>query len=545
MAEGSGAIRDRTATAAVAGVAFRRSRMSALVLGFVCSIVILGSALGFAAAFPDPATRTAAANALGANVGFQVLYGKGSDLASVPGFTAWRGVGIAAVIAATWGLVVGVRAFRGEEESGRWEILLAGPTTQSRATWAGLSGLAASWLVFVASDMVLTEGVLAAHPVGINGYDAAFMVLGQTFVAGLFVALGAFLSQLAKTRRGALTMGGLLIGLFFLVRAVADVVTGWEWARNLSPLGWAEEIDPVHSNDPWPLLGILVATVILAWVTAAISSRRDLNDSLLPHRDISNPWLWGLRNPFGLAVRLDGTRTLSWWVAMLVMGWGLGTLVKSVGDLLANAHPFGSSVQAIAGAQEGVLVYVALIFFVTVTAIMVMVAGAIGAMREEEALGELDNLLVRPVGRSTWVFARAAVGAAGILGAAALSAVGVYMGSWTVGGSITWSDAIQGGENMITPSIFVLGAGILFFAIAPRWSAVLTYGLIGWSFIIEFIGKAVNLDSRILWASILDHMAFVPAVSMDTAGAEGLLATGIVAGLVGVALFGRRDLASE
>jgi ABC-2 type transport system permease protein len=60
----------------------------------------------------------------------------------VAGYTAYHVIGVLGIIGAVWGLLAATRLLRGEEEAGRWELLLAGRTTRRRAAAAAIAGLA-------------------------------------------------------------------------------------------------------------------------------------------------------------------------------------------------------------------------------------------------------------------------------------------------------------------------------------------------------------------------------------------------------------------
>jgi ABC-2 type transport system permease protein len=104
--------------------------------GVVAGAVVSSSASGFAAAYPTADSRRQLARSLGGNSGLQALFGTARRLDTVAGFTAWRSMGLITVIGAAWGLLSSTRRLRGEEEVGRWELLLSGPTTQRTATAA-------------------------------------------------------------------------------------------------------------------------------------------------------------------------------------------------------------------------------------------------------------------------------------------------------------------------------------------------------------------------------------------------------------------------
>ena len=60
------------------------------------------------------------------------------------------------ILGAVWGLLTSTRLLRGEEDSGRWELLLAGQTTRRGAAVQALGGLGAGVVVLWALTAVIT-----------------------------------------------------------------------------------------------------------------------------------------------------------------------------------------------------------------------------------------------------------------------------------------------------------------------------------------------------------------------------------------------------
>ena len=73
------------------------------------------------------------------------------------GFTVFKVGMTLMVLGAVWGLLTGTRLLRGEEDAGRWELLLAGQTTRRRATAQALAGLGAGVVVLWAITAVITD----------------------------------------------------------------------------------------------------------------------------------------------------------------------------------------------------------------------------------------------------------------------------------------------------------------------------------------------------------------------------------------------------
>jgi ABC-2 type transport system permease protein len=141
----------------IARATARRTVRSATIWGGTFGAYLAVSALGYASTYKTSAQRHALATGLGSNAGVDAIFGPTRNLDTVGGFTEWRGVGVLSLVAAVWGLLLGTRLLRGEEEAGRWELLVAGRTTRHRASAEGLVGLAAGFALLWAVPAVVSR----------------------------------------------------------------------------------------------------------------------------------------------------------------------------------------------------------------------------------------------------------------------------------------------------------------------------------------------------------------------------------------------------
>jgi ABC-2 type transport system permease protein len=170
------------------------------------------------------------------------------------------------------------------------------------------------------------------------------------------------------------------------------------------------------------------------------------------------------------------------------------------------------------------------------------VAGQITAIRNEEAAGHLDNLLVRPVARWRWLAVRLAVGLGLVVGASVLTGVAAWVGAATQHTAVSFLDLVEAGLNVAPPAVFVLGIGALVYGVWPRAAIGVTYGLVIWSFLVETIASVVNSGQWLRDTSPLLHITPAPAADPDWVAAAWLAGLGVLAAVAGVAAFGRRDL---
>jgi ABC-2 type transport system permease protein len=124
---------------------------SGVLWGYVFGAYLATQALAYASSYKTVSQRAGIAKEFGANAGISALVGPAHELQTVAGFTVWKCLAVLAVVGAVWGLLTGTRLLRGEEDAGRWELLLAGQTTRRAAAAQALAGLgcgvAALWVV--------------------------------------------------------------------------------------------------------------------------------------------------------------------------------------------------------------------------------------------------------------------------------------------------------------------------------------------------------------------------------------------------------------
>ena len=94
------------------------------------------------------------------------------------------------ILGAVWGLLTSTRLLRGEEDSGRWELLLAGQTTRRGATVQALGGLGSGVLALWALTAVITVLVGLDSKVDIAAGPALYFALAMVATAVMFLAVG-------------------------------------------------------------------------------------------------------------------------------------------------------------------------------------------------------------------------------------------------------------------------------------------------------------------------------------------------------------------
>jgi ABC-2 type transport system permease protein len=533
---------DARAARAVAALTVRRASVQAAVWGFIFGGTIAASASSYASLFPTAASRAAVARSFQGNTAWAALFGPLRRLDTVAGYTAYKSGMAVTILAAIWGLLVATRVLRGEEDAGRWELLLAGRTTRGRAAGQVALGLGLAFAVLWIPTAILTAGAGSSSKVGIGVGASLFFVTALLAAAAMFMAIGMFASQLAAGRRDANVVGAAVLGGAYLIRMVADSDGALGWLRWASPLGWIEELRPLTGSRPFAFVPIVLLVAVLTWGTIWIARTRDLGASAFALRETPKPRTLLLGGQAGLTLRLTRPLVEAWAAALVVTGLVFGLVAQAAGTALRGAQGIEQAIQRLGATGSGAAAYLGFVFVIAADLMAIAVGGQISAARNEEATGHLDNLLVRPVARWRWLTVRLVVGLGLVVLAGVLAGLAAWVGAVSQHASVGLFELLGAGLNVVPPAILVLGIGGLAFGLWPRGAIGVTYGVVVWSFLVEVVAAAFNGNHWLRDTSPLLHVAPVPAAAANWPAAIWLVVLGLVAGGIGVAVFGRRDL---
>ena len=534
----------RNPATVVASSTARRAVRTGVLWGYLFGVTVASSAYSYASAYKTAAERARVAALFGSNTGLAALNGPARQIQTVTGYTVWKSFMFLIIVGSVWGLLTGTKLLRGEEDAGRWELLLAGQTTRRGAVAQALAGLGAGAATLWALTAVITVVVGYLPKISLPVGPSLFLSVALVTPAVMFLAAGAFASQLAATRRQAAAYAGAALGACYAVRLVADSGTGLAWLRWVSPLGWAEELQPLTSPRPLALLPIAGLTVALGGGAVYLAGRRDLGASILPDRGSTRPHT-RLQGPVGLAARLARPALLGWAAAIAALGLLMGFIAKQGGKALTSSSS-AEKVFSRLGAHGGSAgAYLGFTFLTVAWLVAFMAAGQVTATRAEEAEGRLDNLLVRPVSRWSWLAGRVALATAALVAAGLLAGLFAWAGAASQDSGVSLASLLGAGINVVFPALAVLGIGVLAMGVWPRATTAVTYGVLAWSLLIELAGGFFGSNHWLLDTSVFHHMAAAPAVSPDWVSAATLTAVGAAAALLGGVAFARRDLASE
>lgn len=505
---------------------------------FAALFVFMAAAnvVGYRRSYPTVAERVAFARSFGANKAVELFYGSPHDLLSVGGYVAWRVGGTGAILAGVFGVLAAVRALRAEEDTGRQELVLAGSISRRSAYLGALAAIGAGAVVlFLALFLGLAGARLAPG-------DSAFLALATMSPIAVFAGLGALASQLAPSRRIALELATGSLVLAFMLRVIGDTSTSLGWLRWATPFGWSEEARAFAGARPAVLALPALSGALLLALAGLIAARRDVGTGLLPARDSAKPRLRLLSSPTALAVRDELGSIAVWTGATGLFAAVVGILSTSftAANLPANLrqelHKLGG---AMITTPAGALGFYFLLFVLTIS---LFACSQIAALRRDEAEQRLETVFVFPVDRRRFLAGRLLVAAASAALLALAAGFCAWAGAAAESAHVSLARLLEAGANCLPVSLLFLALAALAFAVVPRATNAIAYGLVSGAFLWQLLGALLGAPRVLLDLSPFQHFAFVPAQAFRAGPAAALLALAALAVLASLWAFGRRDL---
>ncbi len=524
------------AAEAIARRAFVDGRIRTLSFAYLFAFAAYANVLGYRSAYPALSDRLALAHSLGRNDAVRLFYGKPYDLLSVGGYAAWRVGGVMAIFAAVWGLLAAVRALRAEEDAGRAELVLAGILARRSVYLSALAAIAAGALILWLATFL--GFAIAGLPVG----GSAYLALAILVTAPVFAGIGALASQLAPTRRIAIELSSAALLLSFLARVVADTSGQLEWLRWVTPLGWAEELRPFTGTRPAALLLPVATSALLLIAAGAIALRRDVGTGLLPAREDAPPNPRLLSSPTAQTLRSERGSLLAWLIGSGFFAFIIGVISTSI-----SSAGLSGSVQRQLRQVTGVSIitpagYIGFTFIFFVLVLSLFACAQLAAARNAELDQQLETLCALPVSRIRWLVGRLALAIAGAAAIGLAAGVLAWAGAATQNAGVSLAQMLEAGANCLPVALLFLGLGALAYAVLPRASSGIAYGLVIVAFVWQLFGSVLSVPKWALELTPFAHVGLIPAQAFRAGDAAVMLAIGLAAMLAAVWLFRARDL---
>lgn len=461
--------------------------------------------------------------------------------ASLGGFIMVRTSTLIVVLFSLLSMQTVVRHTRGNEETGRSEMI--GSTVVGR--YASLTSVL---IVVVSLNFLLS--ILTGLAFIINGLDfAGSMAAGFSFGAvGLFFGgIGAITSQLSESGRGANGLSGVVLGVAFLLSSIGNILgdvkeSGVEvisaWPAWLSPLGWYQQIHAFHQNNWWVLILFIAFFLLSVSIAFTLNNKRDLGAGLIPPGRGPEFASKRLLSPLGLAFRLQRNLFLGWAIPMLIFGAVFGAISSEFNQAISSVEGseriFGDNLNM----NE---TFLAAIIGIIGSFVIFYMVQSLMRMGTEESNGYLEPVLSTSVSRASWMLSHifwsflGAMSLLVILGLSAGLTASVEAGVSVL--TILEASILQGPAILSVAGVVILALGFL-----PSWSSSMSWFVLGISIIAgPFLGPLLDLPT---WVQNISPFTHLPEVTGDFTALPIAILLGlcILLTVIGVRGFQQRSL---
>ena len=528
----------------------RRDRWQLVIWVIGIWLLTVASSSAAAGEFGTLAERTSLVKLAIQNPAILAIRGapNGVDLGAVLFFELFAFVAVMAALMTTF-LVV--RHTRADEELGRAELIGATPVPRAAT-------LVSSLLLALGANILVAVAVAIGFIMAGTKPEGAIVAGLAAGAAGLgFAGVAAVAAQLTQTSRAANSIAGASIALAFALRAIGDAtgtpsVDGLSltsaWPSWLSPIGWGQQTFAFSDNRLAPLLLGPALFVVLAGLALRIRSRRDLGASLFAERAGRARASRMLRSSFGLAWRLHWPTVLAWAVGGAFLGLFAGSLGSVVAKAVQGDASLTGAVRSIVpGSAGGGIQDIFVAAMLAFAGVLAAGAGvqAVMRMRSEEVGGRAEPVFATPVDRGVWLLHYLAVAAIAVIAIAASS--GLLTGLFLLASGSTadqfWG-AVAAGLAQIPAAFLYVGLIAFVFAVVPRLTITLGWGLLGVGLVIGQFGGLFKFPDWVRDASPFTHTPAVPVVPFDWSAGLILTGIGVLFAVAAFAVFRRRNLVS-
>ena len=512
----------------------RRDRTRLLIWSLAILVLVVVTILSTKDLYPTQADLDAIAAATKGNPAAAAFNGPPVALDTIGGQVAFQLGATGLTIVGLMSVLLMQRITRGEEESGRLELVRALPVGRHAPLLAAVA-------VCVGLDTIvgaLTTVALVAFGLPVAGsiaFGMSFAVLGW-----VFVGLTAVTAQVTANPRTAGGIAGAARGGAYALRAAGDAgVWHLSW---LSPIGWAQKARPYAHESWWLLLVCLAVAAGLVATAVWLSARRDYGLGLLPSR--AGPAHAGrtLASSLGLTVRLERAAVLWWSVGTFVLALVCGSLAGSIKDFLSDNQSLADFLNR-TGGVDATDAYLAL----SLLLLALVAAGAavqvVLRAHTEEVTHRAEPVLATATSRRAWLCGHIVVAAIGSVIALLAGAVGLG-----VSASASMGDASQLGRLTVASFVYVpallafVGLAAALVGRAPR-AVLAVWGLWSFSLVLAMFGSLVDFPDFVRDLSPFDHIPAVPGKALRWLPILVLTALSAALGAVATRGMRRRDIA--
>ena len=453
------------------------------------------------------------------------------------GFTVWRTGTAVLVLASGWIALATTRISRGEEDAGRWDLLLAGRLRIADVLLRSLVAVAGSAALI---GVAVASALLAA---GTAVAGTVIHAVGIACVALTFATAALLASQVMPGRSSATGTAVAAIGVGLALRIAADSSPHLAWLAWATPFGLTARSAPYAENRVVPLIVLGVFPIVLAAAAVVAAHHRDLGDGVVTLSDSRPARTAQLQSVVGFALRRSARITLGWATGVVASFMLAGALLTTVLEYFrTNARIAEMAAAAGLSGPVSVNTFVAPLFSLLPAVTGLYAAIRLATLITDEKAGRWTLLFAQPLSRVRLLLAEVAVTVGAVIALHSSAAIAIWCGANLTGAPLRFADALAGALNPVPVALLAAGAAVLGVGWLP--SGVLAIGalpIVG-GYLVNVLTQSMNAPSWIAELSPWAHLAAVPDAPPNWGATIVLLLFGAILTALGVFGYVQRDV---
>jgi ABC-2 type transport system permease protein len=479
-----------------------------------------------------------------------------------PGGYATFKYGPTILIIALWGISIGSRILRGEEERGSLDVLLAVPENRVRVA---LEKVAAIWTALLGMGVLIAILVFAGgrnvHASFMLG-DSLLFALNLMLAAALFMGIALLLSQFTQERGTAAGITGILLLVAVILDMVHRIIPNTERISQLSPVYYYNLSKPLVPGYGANAVGLLVlSAMVLVSTSAAVwfFKARDVGGtvalpSFIPRRAAASRVQplpvneWSLRSIYARSLGMIGRAAFWWTIGIAGFSAWMVVIVKQTEGMLATLYQSSPTLASFfkniggSSAVTNATILSALFAFIPV-ALMAFAVIQANRWSSDEEEGRMELVLAAPQPRLALIAGRfgALTTATVIIGLATLLTTDAA--SAITGIKLDSGNVAVAALTMIPVGLLVAALGYLFSGwLRTAFDTGLLSFLVALWFFISFIGPELNWPDATLRLSLLYYYGTPLLHGLRLADTIGILITAAIAFAIASLRFSVKDI---
>lgn len=445
-------------------------------------------------------------------------------------------LGISAII--IMNILFVIRNTRDDEEKGHQELLRALPVGRlSNLSSTLISITLVNFVLFLLSSGVL---LLLGFFIPAFSIQGSFLFGAAVGIIGIvFASASAIICQLFSDARTAMIVSFFFFLFTYFLRAIGDVQI--PILSFFSPLGIILKISCFAQNNWWPVLTLIVLTLVLATIALCFNAIRDGNQGLIILKKQAKSSKL-LTNHFTLALRLLRPTLLSWAIGLVLIGGVYGSVMGSLEEFI-NDNEFLKKILVPPEGHTYVEMYITMIIMILSVASSIPAVGIIARLANEEKARRYENIISKKLSRFQILAHYSLISFISSFLFLFLTMLGLWSSSiLMMEEPISFFSMFSSTMIYLPAVLIIVSISIFLLGVLPKKVPTIIYSYLGFSFLILYMGKILSFPE---WTKYLTPFGFIPQLPIDKISFCPIFVLLVLAGSLtsaGFVLYRKRDL---